>query len=185
MGELTESSRAGRVIWITGLSGAGKSTLASALAKRLREHDSATLLLDGDEMREIFHLKSADKAGYDRGKRIELGLKYGRLCNIFAMQGFTVVIATISLFREVHKWNRAHLPGYFEVYLKVPMKELRRRDSKGIYQRYDSGDLKNVAGLDLAIDEPESSNWVSEFSPEKSASQVLDELVGQLTIDNK
>ena len=36
------------------------------------------------------------------------------------MQGVDVVIATISLFHEVHTWNRAHLPGYLEILLDVP-----------------------------------------------------------------
>lgn len=185
MDDSIDKKKVGRVVWITGLSGAGKSTLASALVKRLREYDSKILLLDGDDLREILHLNSVEDMGYERAQRVGLGLKYGNLCNYLAMQGFTVVIATISLFREVHQWNRANLPAYFEVYLKVPMQELRRRDSKGIYQRYDVGDLKSVAGLDLSIDEPESSDWVSEFSPGKSASQVLDELFDQLMITSK
>ena len=63
------------------------------------------------------------------------------------------------MFREVHTWNRTHLPGYFEAYLKVPIEELRRRDSKGIYSRFDAGKLKNVAGLDLNVDEPEEPDF--------------------------
>jgi adenylylsulfate kinase len=74
-----------------------------------------------------------------------------------------VVTATISLFNEIHEWNRATLPGYFEVYLKVPIDELRRRDPKGIYRRFDAGELTHVAGLDLPIDEPEAADWVVEL----------------------
>jgi adenylylsulfate kinase-like enzyme len=48
-------------------------------------------------------------------------MQYARLCRVLAEQGVTVVIATISLFKEVHAWNRENLPGYFEVYLKVPV----------------------------------------------------------------
>ena len=32
------------------------------------------------------------------------------------------------------------------------MDELRRRDPKSIYQRYENGELINVAGLDLSVD---------------------------------
>ena len=71
-------------------------------------------------------------------------------------QGVDVAIATISLFREVHEWNRANLPGYVEIYLAVPMGELRRRDPKQIYARAARGELKDVAGLDFAIDEPQA-----------------------------
>ena len=33
------------------------------------------------------------------------------------------VVATISLFKEVHAWNRANLQGYFEVYFRVSLEE--------------------------------------------------------------
>ena len=94
-----------------------------------------------------------------------------------AKQGFTVVIATISLFKEVHVWNRENLQGYYEVYLRVPLEELRRRDPKGIYRRFDAGEIKDVAGLDLPFDEPNSPDWVLEFlsgqSVEESANELL------------
>ena len=86
-----------------------------------------------------------------------------------------MVIATISLFREVHAWNRAHLPGYFEVYLKVPLDELRRRDPKGIYRRFDACELTHVAGLDLPIDEPDTADWVVEFVPGRSVTTLREE----------
>jgi adenylylsulfate kinase len=107
-------------------------------------------------------------------------MQYARLCRNIAAQGPTVVIATISLFREVHAWNRANLPGYFEVYLKVPVDELRRRDPKGIYRRFDAGELRDVAGLDLPIDEPEAADWITEFSPGRTADAIADEMMTML-----
>ena len=88
-----------------------------------------------------------------------------------------MVIATISLFREVHTWIRANLPAYFEVYLKVPVESLRRRDPKGIYKRFDAGELTNVAGLDLPIDEPVAADWSVEFDSQRSATQLAEELL--------
>jgi cytidine diphosphoramidate kinase len=55
------------------------------------------------------------------------------------------------------------LQGYFEAYLRVPLEELRRRDPKGIYRRFDAGEINNVAGLDLHIDEPEAPDWMEVF----------------------
>jgi len=168
------------VIWITGLSGSGKTTLARALVRRLRRKNRAVVLLDGDELREVFGAAASSAATYSREDRLTLAMQYAHLCRILAAQGLTVVIATISLFREVHEWNRAHLPGYFEVYLKVPLEELRRRDPKGIYRRFDAGELKNVAGLDLPVDEPQTPDWVVEFSPDRSVEATVDELMSVL-----
>jgi cytidine diphosphoramidate kinase len=170
-----------RVIWITGLSGAGKSTLAQALAPRLRSQGGPVVLLDGDELREVFGAVTANADNHGREGRLALALQYARLCRILASQGFTVVIATISLFREVHAWNRAHLPGYFEVYLKVPLDELRRRDPKGIYRRFDAGELQHVAGLDLPIDEPTSADCQFEFDADTSAESLADQLTHLLS----
>lgn len=170
-----------QVIWITGLSGAGKSTLAQALAPRLRAQGRAVVLLDGDELRDVFGAVTANADNHGREGRLALALQYARLCRILASQGLTVVIATISLFREVHAWNRANLPGYFEVYLKVPVDELRRRDPKGIYRRFDAGELQHVAGLDLPIDEPTSANCQFEFEPGLSAEALADQLTPLLS----
>lgn len=171
----------GRVIWITGLSGAGKSTLASEVANRLRTLGDSVVMLDGDELREVFGAVAANAQNHGREGRLALAMQYAHLCRVIAGQGLTVVIATISLFREIHAWNRANLPGYFEVYLKVPVEELRRRDPKGIYRRFDAGEIADVAGLDLPIDEPEAADWVVEFDPSKTMNAVAEDLMKTLT----
>jgi adenylylsulfate kinase len=170
----------GRVVWITGLSGAGKSTLAHEVVECLRAAGDAVVMLDGDELREVFGAVVASANNHDREKRLALAMQYARLCRILALQGLTVVIATISLFREVHIWNRINLPGYFEVYLKVPVNELRRRDPKGIYRSFDAGQLTHVAGLDLSIDEPEAADWVVEFVPEQSVAMLAEDLLNRV-----
>jgi adenylylsulfate kinase-like enzyme len=166
----------GAVIWITGLSGAGKTTVACELVRKLRIQGKTVVMLDGDELRSVFSAVAANAQNHGREGRLLLAMQYAHLCRLIAAQGFTVVIATISLFREVHTWNRANLPGYFEVYLKVPLEELRRRDPKGIYRRFDNGELTHVAGLDLAIDEPEAADWIEEFDPERTVTELAEKL---------
>ena len=175
----------GQVIWITGLSGAGKSTLAYEVVDRLRLAGNSVVVLDGDELRHVFGATAPNAQNHDRDSRMSLAMQYAQLCKLIADQGLTVVIATISLFREVHSWNRANLPCYFEVYLKVPFEELRRRDPKGIYRRFDTGELTNVAGLDLSIDEPVAADWLVEFEPDRSVALLADELIQKLKTRKK
>jgi len=167
-------------IWITGLSGSGKTTLAGEVAERLRRRGLPVVVLDGDELRELFRDGGGDSAGHHREARLDLAMRYARLCRMLVQQGFTVIIATISLFREVHSWNRANVPGYFELYLKVPLEELRRRDPKGIYRRFDSGELAEVAGLDVPVDEPREPDWIVEFDPARGTAILADELLERL-----
>jgi adenylylsulfate kinase len=137
-------------------------------------------MLDGDELREVFGAVAANTQNHGREGRLALAMQYAHLCRILAKQGLTVVISTISLFRELHAWNRSNLPGYFEVYLKVPIDELRRRDPKGIYRRFDAGELVHVAGLDLNIDEPEAADWIAEFEPGRSVVTLANILFNRL-----
>lgn len=172
-----DSMKRGTVMWITGLSGAGKSTLMKEVAARLRAQGENVLMLDGDELRDVFGAAAANANNHGHEGRLTLAMQYAHLCRVIASQGLTVVIATISLFREVHDWNRANLPGYFEVYLQVPLDELRRRDPKGIYRRFDAGELANVAGLDLPIDEPKAADWVVEFKSGQTVTLLADNLM--------
>ena len=168
------------IIWITGLSGAGKSTLASHLVELLRARGGNIVFLDGDDLREVFGATVASAENHGREARLALAMQYAKLCQVLSSQGLTVVIATISLFREIHEWNRANLPGYFEVYLQVPLEELRRRDPKNIYRRFDAGELKYVAALDLPVDLPEFPDMIIEFDSEQSVSEVATRVLNSL-----
>lgn len=139
----------GRVIWITGLSGAGKSTLARALVARL----PYAVLLDGDDLRTVL---GATASGFDRAGRLALAQTYARFCKLLADQGHTVVIATISLFHEIHTWNRENLPGYLEVFLDVSEEERRRRDPKGLYAAAQAGNVRHMAGAETVVDFPKA-----------------------------
>ena len=149
------------------MSGSGKSSLAAEVVHILRNKGLPVISLDGDQLRGVFGSTQNSKKNHSRESRISLAMQYAHLCQIISSQGMTVVIATISMFNEVHHWNRANLTNYLEVFLKVPLKELRRRDPKDIYKRYDAGKLKYVAGLDLLVDEPKTSEWLFDFNFDK------------------
>lgn len=160
---------AGRVIWITGLSGAGKSTLARALMPHL----PGAVLLDGDELRNVL---GAGASGFDRQSRLKLAMIYARFCKLLADQGQTVVIATISLFHEVHAWNRAHLPGYLEIWLHSPEETRRARDPKGLYAAAAQGELRQMAGQDTPVDLPRAPHLALDtaaLSPEQCLQALL------------
>jgi cytidine diphosphoramidate kinase len=174
-----------RVVWITGLSGAGKSTLASSITSALRNEGKHVVMLDGDELREVLATAHDLPQNHSREGRLALAMQYSRLCQMLAKQGIIVVIATISMFKEIHEWNRINIPGYFEIYLKVPLEELQRRDPKQIYSRYEQGLLHNVAGLDLAIDEPLNADWISHFNSGSDMHELTDYVLKKVINNNK
>lgn len=152
----------GRVFWITGLSGSGKTTIASLVAKDLRSN-APTILLDGDSLREVF-----DDSSFDNESRGKASMRYARLCRLLASQGVDVVCATISMFDATRAWNREHIPGYCEIYVRVPLEELRKRDSKGVYSA-----AKQVVGVDMAFEEPKSPDIVIDNYGSHTPDQAL------------
>ena len=169
----------GRVFWITGLAGAGKTTLAQEFYARMKAWKQNVILLDGDQLREIF--PRAD--GYGREDRLQLAQSYGRLCRVLSEQGSDVICATISLFAECHRWNRENLPEYYEIYVRVPMEVLERRDTKQLYSRARRGEIKDVVGVDLPFDEPESPNVTLDNDGSRSAAELIDCLVQALGME--
>ncbi|NUB05037.1 adenylyl-sulfate kinase [Azospirillum sp. Vi22] len=157
------------VFWITGLSAAGKTTVGRGLADRLRVLGRPVLYLDGDVLRSI--VAGGDR--YSRADRLDLAHRYGRLCREAASQGIDVVCATISMFDAVRAWNREHIPGYCEVYLRVPIEELKRRDTKDVYRN-----TTDVVGLDLAPELPKTPDVLidnfADMTPARAVQTILE-----------
>lgn len=148
------NAEGGQVIWITGLSGAGKTTAGRIVHRMLLDRGRLSIFLDGDELRAVF--PSGDQ--FDRDSRLALALSYGKLCRLLALQGYTVVCATISMRREVYRWNRANLPGYIEVFLDADAETRRQRDPKRYYALIERGGITDFAGSDQSVDWPEEAH---------------------------
>ncbi len=159
-----------RVFWITGLSGAGKTTVGEKLTERLRAAGRAVVFLDGDALRPAI----AEDLGHPVGERRRSATRNSRLCRLLSNQGVDVVCATISMFHEVQRWNRENIPGYFEIYLRVPMEEAERRDAKGLYARARRGEAAQVVGIDIAAEEPESPDLVVDNYGVRDATAAVD-----------
>jgi adenylylsulfate kinase-like enzyme len=161
--------------WITGLSGAGKTTFAEMLRNELLSLDQPVLYLDGDDLRGV--IKSI---GYSRQDRIANGLLYASLCRLVVSQNINVIISVIGLFSEIHEWNRRNIKGYCEIFIDVPIDELVRRDPKGIYKKALSGELQNVAGIDLKVDYPVKPDLHLVWRPERTIQEMGNELFANL-----
>ncbi len=169
----------GRVVWITGLAGAGKTTIATALHGMLQSGSSPDtwVRLDGDDIREIM----GNDLGHGVEDRIANAWRICRLCRYLSEKGISVIVATMSLFKECQEWNRETLRRYFEVLVEVEHATLLARDQKGLYSGFLADTTANVAGMDQHVHFPESPDLVvtnddGGDGPEAAASRIVAEL---------
>ena len=50
--------------------------------------------------------------------------------------------------------------NFFLVYVSCDLETLRKRDTKGLYAKHDRGEIKNMVGIDLPYEVPNSPNIV-------------------------
>lgn len=144
------------VVWIIGLSGAGKTTLATEIISKVRRTRSNVVLIDGDMIRDIF----SNDLGHTLEDRRRNADRISRLCKLLDDQGIHVICAILSLFPESRLWNRENIKDYFEVFIDAPLESLIKRDVKGIYAKFQRGEIRNVAGMDIKFIKPECSDLV-------------------------
>lgn len=162
------------VFWLTGLSGVGKTTIANEIVAQLRAGGEPTVHIDGDIFRRIV---GEDAAGYSLADRRANAFRICRMAKEISDQGLIAVVSTISLFHDVHDWNRANLDSYFEVWLQSDEALVRVRDPKGIYRRAGAHESAQVVGIQIPPEFPGSPDLAlrndGDVTPFELAGQVI------------
>jgi adenylylsulfate kinase len=169
-----DAGKMATVYWITGLSGAGKTTIGKIFYERLKAKQTNTVFFDGDTLRKVF----GDDLGYSKDERRKCAMRYSRLCALMVEQGVNVVICTISMFDSVREWNRENIHDYKEIYVKVSMEELHRRDQKGLYSGNTNESEKAVVGIQVDFEEPKRPDLILDndgvYTPIQQVEKILE-----------
>lgn len=159
----------GRVYWITGLSGAGKTTIGTALYNELKKKKETVVILDGDTLREVY----CGIFSYSEEDRAKGGLCNAKLCHLLAEQGIDVVCCTIAMYESIREWSRKNNEKYTEIYLKVDMETLFKRDKKGLYSSHD----KNLVGVSIKMDEPKHPDLVIHNNGQETVTDIVNRIL--------
>jgi len=162
------SSKKGRVFWITGYSGSGKTEIANKIKKFINKKFGKTLIISGDDLRDIFFLKK-----YDKKSRIKYALAYSKFCKLVSNQGINVVISTVSLFNQVRLWNKKNISKYTEIYIKSELSEIINFNKKS--EIYDV--KKNIMGKNIKAQLPKKPNIFLKNDFSKTINQLSQDLI--------
>ena len=141
----------GIVFWITGLSGSGKSTIGEKLKILLEKKFGKTLIVHGDDIRNIYDYKS-----YSKYERLKLGKANSNFCKLIADQKINVIFTTVGLFNILFKYNKKNIRRYVEIYIESDIEKLIKNKKKIFYKKKTS----NVWGLDLKPEFPKNPDII-------------------------
>ena len=147
-----KNAQKGAIVWLTGFSGAGKTTLGMGLTRKLYESNFLVYMLDGDQVRQGLN-SDLDFSSKDRNENIR---RIGEVAKLFADAGFLTVVAFISPFREGRDSVRTGVQEgrFVEVFVDCSLEVCEERDSKGLYKKARSGDLKEFTGISSPYEKP-------------------------------
>jgi bifunctional enzyme CysN/CysC len=169
------NGHSGYVVWLTGLSGSGKSTISTALERELFNLGRQTYVLDGDNVR---HGLCSD-LGFSPSDRRENIRRIGEVARLFADAGVICITAFISPYRSDRELVRNMVPkGQFvEIHVNTPIDICEQRDTKGLYAKARSGEIRDFTGVSAPYEPPitpELELCTDKFTVSECVGQVLD-----------
>jgi cytidine diphosphoramidate kinase len=162
------------VVWLVGLSGAGKSTIGREVYRQLKQHESNTVLVDGDEIRALFKHDTAETSYNLEGRRLNAE-RIVEICKWLDGQSINVVCCILCVFPDILKANRKQFKKYLEVFISAPYDVLRARDAKGLYVAAEKGEQSHVVGVDIPFPEPVAPDLILDSSGKSGDFAVLAE----------
>ena len=169
--------RQGFCVWFTGLSGAGKSTIAEILTVLLLERGRQITQLDGDVVRT--HLSKG--LGFSKEDRDTNIRRIGFVASEIVRHEGAVLCAAISPYEAIRNECRAMVGDdrFILVHIDTPLNVCEGRDTKGIYAKARSGELKGVTGIDDPYEPPLAPDIVlttTDSTPEEGARKIVEHL---------
>ncbi len=169
---MNKKFRAGKGIlfWITGLSGSGKTTIGKKIYKFVANKFGPTILISGDDLRDIFKLKK-----YDHASRMQYLNYYLNFNKKITDQGINVIMCVVGLSEQIRRKNKKKFKNYVEIYIESSVNLIKDNKKKKIYNN-----KKNVWGVDIKPQFPKSPDILIKNNFLRSTNELSRELIIKL-----
>ena len=166
----------GIVFWVTGMPGSGKTSISKKIKKFIEKKFGPTLLINGDDLREIFDIK-----GYTKNNRFKIAKYYSLYCKFISDQKINLIFTTGSLFHKVHNLNKKILTNYIEILIMSEINILKRKKNKSFYQKK----TNNVWGVDISVQFPKKPDIILNNNYKLNINELSKKLISEIKMLNK
>lgn len=147
---MTFPGRHGFAVWFTGLPSSGKSTLAVGVQQQLAGRGIGAQLLDSDELRK----RLLPEPTYSEAERDWFYGLIVFLAGLLTRNGVNVLIAATGQKRAYRDAARAEIEDFCEVFVFCSPEVCRMRDPKGLWERADRGEIRDLPGHGASYEAP-------------------------------
>jgi bifunctional enzyme CysN/CysC len=162
----------GLTVWFTGLSGAGKTTICRAVATELLARGLQVEVIDGDIIRNYL----CKDLGFSKQDRDENIHRIAFVSQLLTRNGTVVLVSAISPYRKARDAARLTIGNFLEVYVNTPLSVCEIRDSKNLYKKARSGEIRGFTGIDDPYEPPLAAEILCDTGREstrESSSKVV------------
>ena len=161
-------------MWIEGFSGSGKSSIANKIKSRFENKFGKTIVLSGDNLREIFNLY-----GYKKKDRILNSYKFSNFIYFLIKNKINVIYTVVGLNNKARKIYRSKLKNFYVTLIDSDVKKIIKLGRKKTYLK-----KKNILGIDIEPEYPKKPDFIIKNDMKqklnKLATYYINEIIDKL-----
>ncbi len=172
-----------KIIWFTGLSGSGKTTLAKEIVGQLKKKKCKVKKVDGD----IFRKKTKNNNNFNKSNIIKNNLKIINYIKSIQKNYDFIIVSVISPILKTRRIAKKKFGNdYIEIFTQCGIKELIKRDTKGLYKLAKEKKIKNLIGYKSKIFYERSNYKILKINTDKlSKSESVRKILKRIKIEKK
>ncbi len=158
----------------TGISGVGKSTIAYAVERELFDMGRLASVIDGQNLR-LGVSRDLGFSAQERAENLRRSAEIAKLMNDSGMICLCAIVAPHEAIRERAR-EAIGVDRYVEIFLTAPIEVCRERDTSGLFEAADRGEIPSFPGVSSEFEAPTNPDLTLEtdkLAVGESVEQVL------------